>query len=141
VLCESVTLVVALLAVESSYIKEIERPSSKIPDTVQFWISPSSGSWRIRTFAIDHDIHVYRIGDKTSLPVLSVEQAKQNIRKSYGDVIKQLEVICISNPKYSRETELILHRAGMPGVLEVSELGFAYLNPDRGAYKTQSKPK
>ena len=55
------TLVLAILTVESSYVQEIERPATRVPDTVQFWFAPES-DWRIKTFAIDHDIHAYRIG-------------------------------------------------------------------------------
>ena len=50
------TLIIGVLTVESSYAQNSERPSRGVPDTVQFWIDPG-GAWRIRTYAIDHDIH------------------------------------------------------------------------------------
>lgn len=61
------TLVLTILTVQSSYIREIEEPvnnDTDVPDTVQWWIAPT-GSWRIKTFAMDHDIHTYAIGDHT----------------------------------------------------------------------------
>src|SRR5216684_2122170 len=55
-------LVLALLTVESSYTQNIERPASKTPDTLQFWIAPD-GTWRIKTYAIDEDVHIHRLGN------------------------------------------------------------------------------
>ena len=73
------TLILAVLTVESSYLQEVERPTKNVPDTVQFWFTPDS-QWRIKTFAIDHDIHVHRIGAPGSEARLTAEFATNNIK-------------------------------------------------------------
>ena len=74
------TLIVAILSIESSYLDEVERPVKDVPDTVQFWLT-SASQWRIKTYAIDHDIHVHRLGGEQSATRLSVDFAKRNIEK------------------------------------------------------------
>src|SRR5262245_21305082 len=56
------TLIIGILTIESSYAQNTERPSRGVPDTLQFWIAPDR-AWRIRTYATDHDIHPYSLGD------------------------------------------------------------------------------
>jgi hypothetical protein len=139
--CESAMLVVALLTIESSYNEEIERVHTGIPDTVQFWLPTDGPNWRIKTFAIDHDIHVYKLGADSSSSPLSPARAEENIRKSYGDVIERLEVICVPNSVEPPAIAKLVADANLPGELEVAEAGFAFLNPDRGRYKSQSRPR
>src|SRR5207245_4972487 len=55
------TLVLAVLSVQSSYRNNTEKPASDVCDTVQWWITPDN-TWRIKTFALDHDIHVHEVG-------------------------------------------------------------------------------
>lgn len=138
--CESAALVLALLTVESSYIDEVERPRSGVPDTVQFWLG-SESQWRVKTFAIDHDIHVYRLGDAKAEDSISQERAELNIRKSYGDVLESLQVICFPEPIDAASSALILREHGLFGALEVAPAGFAFYNPDNARYRTQSEPK
>jgi hypothetical protein len=88
-------LIIAVLTIESSYLDEVERPATTVEDTVQFLFSRDS-QWRIKTFAIDHDIHVHKLD--TSETRLSVERAKENIRKTYGDVTSRILVINFLDP-------------------------------------------
>jgi hypothetical protein len=53
-------LVVVLLTVESSYLRNTERPVDGVSDTVQFCFTHDR-DWRIKTYAMDHDIHVHVI--------------------------------------------------------------------------------
>jgi hypothetical protein len=138
--CESAVLVLALLSIEDSYVEEIERPKSDVPDTVQFWLGPDS-QWRIKTFAIDHDIHIYRLDDGAVKNPLSSERAEANIRKSYGDVIESIRVIRFECPTDSEASARTLVKEGLSGSLEVATAGFAFYNPDAARYHTQSKPK
>lgn len=51
-------LIVGLLIIQSSFIENYEKEAENVPDTVQFWLTNES-AWRIRTYAPDHDIHIY----------------------------------------------------------------------------------
>src|SRR4051812_9427979 len=92
------TLILAILTVESSYLQEVEHPAKTVPDTVQFWFAPDS-QWRIKTFAIDHDIHVHRIGATNTTDRLTTEFAENNIQKAYGDVTAAVLVLEFPDPK------------------------------------------
>ena len=133
-------LVIALLTVQSSYLRDVEEPRGTIPDTVQFWYSPNS-HWRIKTFAMDHDIHVHEIRKKGTDQSYSVEQAKANTERNYGDVLDRLLVIEIADPTDSDAVTRILRAHGLPGSLEVGKSGVAFYNPDGGRYHSQSRPE
>lgn len=133
--CASLVLVLCLLDIESSYRENIERKAQGVPDTVQFWFDPRS-TWRIRTFAKDQDIHVHEIGGH-----FTPEQAVANCRKHYGDVVASVDVVrlCESDRGNARPRALV--DLNFEGVLEWSRKGFAFYNPDRGAYRTLSEPQ
>ena len=76
-------LVLAILSVKSSYSRELEIAldgKDDIPDTLQWWFG-DGGCWRIRTYAMDHDIHAYVIGNS---PQTTLELAKKNNLKNYA---------------------------------------------------------
>ncbi len=133
------TLVVALLSVQSSYAKEVEQPAANVPDTVQFWLTPDMQR-RIRTYATDHDIHVYSLGAREEKKV-SVEFAVEHIKKNYADVTASLVVLTFVDPKDKKEVERVLAAHHLKGTLEVSKSGVAFYNPDSGEYRTKSAPK
>jgi hypothetical protein len=63
------TLVLAILSIQSSYARDVEQSldtPDDVPDTLQWWVSPQ-GSWRIKTYALDHDIHTHDVGSHTDL--------------------------------------------------------------------------
>lgn len=134
------TLIVALLTVESSYVQEVERPVKAVPDTVQFWLAPDS-QWRIKTFAIDHDIHVYRIGAAAGVGRLTAEFARNNIKKSYGDVTAEIVALEFANPADPTEVQKVLGERHLGGKLELVKDGYWFYNPDAGIYRTRSAPK
>ena len=81
-------LLLALLSVKSSYSREIEIPlenADDIPDTLQWWFG-EGGCWRVRTYALDHDVHAYPVGNSLQT---TVELAKKNNQDNYGDVITE----------------------------------------------------
>ena len=129
-------LVLAILTVQSSYAQEVEQPAQRVPDTVQFWFAPDS-QWRIKTFALDHDIHVYQIRGER----LTTEFAQNNIRKSYGDVTDRVFVLEFPDPQNHIEVERILKQHNLNGSLEAVKEGYYFYNVDRGDYRTKSKPK
>ena len=130
------TLVIAILTVQSSYAQNLGRPAREVPDTVQFCFTPDS-QWRIKTFAVDHDIHVHRIEGTR----LTTEFAQNNIKKSYGDVVSSTQVLGFPDPKDPVAVQRILKEHKLSGTLEGVKDGYYFYNPDRGDYHTKSKPK
>jgi hypothetical protein len=134
------TLILAILTVESSYLKDVERPAKTVPDTVQFWFAPDS-QWRIKTYAIDHDIHVHRIDIADDAKRLTVEFAQNNIKKSYGDVTSEVLIVEFPDPKNEADVKRILRDKKLDGTLESVKDGYYFYNPDSGDYRSKSKPK
>jgi len=129
-------LVLALLATESSYKSAIERPAGRLADTVQFWLG-SQGPWRIRTYAIDHDIHIHSLGTAPVEP----DFAQAHITKHFGDALDRQHVLSFADPADAEAVRRVLDQHGLSGTLEVAPAGFAFYNPDGNKYRTQSEPK
>lgn len=58
-------LVLAVLSVKSSYSRNLEialQREDDVPDTLQWWLGRDA-CWRILTYALDHDIHTYFVGN------------------------------------------------------------------------------
>jgi hypothetical protein len=73
-------LVLAVLTIKSSYSQNVELAVSDaddVPDTIQWWLGVG-GCWRLRTYAIDHDMHSYKIGNSSQT---TLELAKQTIKR------------------------------------------------------------
>ena len=133
------TLVLTILTVQSSYLREVEEPlgvSAGLPDTIQWWVAPM-GSWRIRTYAIDHDIHTHSLGTADNL----VELALENVQRHYGDVIQSQHIIELANCLNTDETSRAFQAAGLKPYVEIAAGRFAFWKPDDGHYHTQSQPK
>lgn len=133
-------LILALLTTESSYKSEVERPAIAVADTAQFWFG-SQSPWRIRTYAIDHDIHIYSVGSRTDSTEFTQEEAMAHLAKHYNEIVKRQYVLKFQNPADPVEVKQVLEQNGLLGTLEVAPAGFAFYNPDRQKYKTQSTPK
>lgn len=134
------TLLLAVLKVKSSYLQEVEQPldeATDVPDTLQWWIGTDS-AWRIKSFAIDHDIHTYSI-EKGGPEV--VELAQANNRKHYGDVIDAQHVVEFQDCSNATEVQQAFGRLGLAPRLEVAEGLFAFWKPDDARYRTKSQPK
>jgi hypothetical protein len=133
------TLLLAILTTKSSYIREIEEPvnePSDLPDTLQWWITPDA-TWRIRTYALDHDIHTYEIGDLAD----AVRVAQANNEKNYGDVIASQFRFDFADCTDKSETDAALLSAGLEPRLEIAAGRFAFWKPDDAKYRSQSAPK
>jgi uncharacterized protein YndB with AHSA1/START domain len=129
------TLVVAILSIESSYARNLEQPAQSVPDTVQFWFAPDS-QWRVRTYALDHDIHVHSMPGKR----LDTDWARSHIERHYSDVHPRIIVLSFRDPHDSKEVQSLLSQHGLTGKLEVAPQGFAFYNPDGATYRTESEP-
>jgi len=134
------TLVLAVLNVKSSYLRDVEESlegKDDIPDTLQWWIGPES-AWRIKTFALDHDIHVYSVGPGSAE---LVELAQENNAKHYGEVIACQHILAFKDCEDTKEVRRLFKKTGLSPRLEVATGRFAFWKPDDAKYRTQSQPK
>jgi hypothetical protein len=133
------TLVLAILTVRSSYARRIEErlvDPADVPDTLQWWIA-ARGSWRIRTYAIDHDIHTHQVdGDPTRLLTL----ASEGNRKHYGDVLAAEHVLYFADSHDWSEVDAKFRAIGLEPRLEIAADRFAFWKPDDARYATKSNP-
>ncbi|HUQ36821.1 MAG TPA: hypothetical protein VM144_10650 [Aestuariivirga sp.] len=135
------TLILTILTIRSSYLREVEEPLSDIaeaPDTIQWWIT-QTGSWRIRTYALDHDIHPHSIGNADNLNLKDLALA--NAQKHYSDVIQSQHVIELINALDADETSSKFRAIGLEPRIEIASGRFAFWKPDDAVYRTQSQPK
>ena len=133
------TLVLTILTVQSSYLREVEQPLRDgvgAPDTIQWWIA-LTGSWRIRTFALDHDIHTHSVANTVDLRALALANAQEH----YGDVIQSQHVIELADWLNTSEMSAAFRAAGLEPRVEIAAGRFAFWKPDDARYHTQSGPK
>jgi hypothetical protein len=100
-------------------------------------ISPD-GSWRIKTFAIDHDIHTYKLGGDSSKDMAIVAE---NTWKHYGDIIALEHRFKFKNCFDKVETRVAFTKVGLEPNLEVYRNQYAFWKPDDAEYVTQSRPE
>lgn len=133
---EQVVLALFVLAVQSSYIDDAEHEAHDgVADTVQFLATPD-GAWRIRTYALDRDVHVWALG---ALDLDLVQLARESTEKHYGDVLAQTHVIeSASGLDGLREA---LRARGLGDALAVSADGYCFWVPDDGDYRSRSMPR
>jgi hypothetical protein len=132
------TLVLQILNIRSSFRKERSTPAINLPDTIQFWITDDS-AWRIRTYALDHDIHVYQLGHQ-QIPGDPVEWLRQDSREHFADEIASEYTILFSDAQEEAEVQKVFEAIGLDPRLEVADLGFCFWKPDEQKYVTQSTP-
>jgi hypothetical protein len=130
------TLLLAILDIRSSHLEGRREPAEReAPDTVQWWVGPDL-TWKIRTFAIDHDLHLHQVrgGD--------ADFFLENTRRDYDGLIRTLYKLEFADYTDEAERDRVLREAGLRAGLEVAEAhGFAFWNPDQGVYKTKSYPE
>jgi hypothetical protein len=132
-------LLLAILSVRSSYARDIEEPieGDQPPDTVQWWISPT-GTWRIRTYALDHDIHTHSIADTCDL----LELARDTTLNHYSDVLWQQHEIALNDTSGHVATSSAFRAAGLdPTGVEIAPDRFVFWKPDDVKYRSQSTPR
>jgi hypothetical protein len=137
---ESVTLVAGVLTIESSPAQELERPAGAVPDTVQFWLGPK-GSWKIRTYAVDHDVHTWHLKNLPWSRDL-VQFAVDHIFKHYGDILSRCVTIELPNPGDPKAVQSGLSEHGLTtgGLQEAEWKGdrWAFWTPDGAQYITRT---
>ncbi len=134
---ENIILIIFMLNIESSYLENIERSATPPADTVQFALIKGQ-AWRIKTYAIDHDVHVWGLGpmelDKFN------ELAVSNTEKHYGDVLHKKTTIQSRNGLEELKSEL--KKSGLPVNLEIPKSKeFVFWVPEPNVYKSKSTPK
>jgi hypothetical protein len=131
-------LLVFLLNVQGSYLQDIEKPATDEADTVQF-ILLHGQAWRIKTFAIDHDVHVWHLGpmDRKKFEAL----ADGNTQRHYGDVLVR-KVTVEAADDTTAALKSALKASGLAEQLEVpKDDAFAFWVPKANAYRTRSTPE
>jgi len=137
---EACTLVVGVLTIQSSCAQELERPAEEVPDTVQFWLGPKR-RWKIRTYAVDHDVHVWDLADLGTARDAPVQFAVDHIGKHYGDILTRCVIIKLPNTSDSAAIQTALSEHGLTGDLQEAEWDgnrFAFWTPDGAEYVTQT---
>lgn len=131
-------LLITRLTIRSSYVRDVEMPADGSFDTVQFFV-PDDGpaAHRIKTFAVDHDIHVHGLTGLHGSVEERVAVLRAHVDRTYADVVARVDVVPV--PTLSRQD---LVTAGIvDGDVEVAaEAGFAFWNPDGGRYATLAPP-
>jgi len=134
------TLVLAVLNVKSSYLRDVEKSlegEDDIPDTLQWWIGPEN-AWRIKTFALDHDIHVYSVGPGSAE---LVELTQENNAKHYGEVIACQHILAFKDCEDAKEVRRVFKKTGLSPRLEVATGRFAFLEAGRREVQDTVQPK
>jgi hypothetical protein len=133
------TLVLIILTVQSSYLRDLTQSvltDTDVPDTIQWWIGHEN-SWRIRTYALDHDIHTHLVETTDNVAQFALSSAREH----YGDVLSAQHVIQLTDVLDSQATEAAFAAAGLSPRLEVASGRFAFWKPDDARYFTQSEPR
>ena len=131
-------LLVFQLAVQSSYADNIEREAEEDRfDTIQWWFTEAE-TWRIKTFAIDQDIHTHCIAG-----CVAEEVAIENTVKHYADVVEKAFVLQFDDLSDASEVAEVMADIGGASALEVARNGksFAFWNPARLKFVSKSQPK
>ena len=137
---EACTLIVGVLTIESSGALEVERPAETVSDTVQFWIAPAR-RWKIRTYAIDRDVHAWDLADLGTARDEPIDFAIDHIKKHYGDILSRVVNVDFLHPKDRVSTAAALAATGLGGSLQVAEFdgtAIAFWTPDGTVYLTRS---
>jgi hypothetical protein len=132
-------LLIARLTVGSSYVRDVEVPGDQGGfDTIQFFLPDDAPTaYRIRTFALDHDIHVHGLTGLHGTLDDRLAALRAHLNRTAEDIVARVDVVPVPNLD---KRDLVA--AGLPdGDLEVAaQAGFAFWNPDGGRYATRPAP-
>ena len=129
------TLVIFFLGIQSSYAENREESVEGFADTIQ-WVITEERVWRIRTYAVDQDVHVYLIAKEIDPSVDYVSLAQQNTEKHYGDVYEQMLILQSATGAPGIEAGLVRHR--MDAHLNIGANGLLFWSPKGTDYRTRS---
>ncbi len=106
-------------------------------DTVQ-WLITEDQVWRIKTFAIDQDVHTYIIAEKTDPSFDYASLAHGNTENHYGDVIE--ETLTIKSDDGTEGLKAALIENGLQPHLNIGSSGVIFWSPEGTHYSTKSSP-
>jgi hypothetical protein len=130
-------LVVYVLTIQSSYAEDSEGPADdETFDTVQFFVGPEA-AWRIRTFSMDEDVHVYSLGSTTAE---TLETVRGSTERTYGDIIAAQHIFRSNDGIAGLKKELAGSELGAT-VEESTKHGFIFWVPEGSEYRTRSTPE
>lgn len=131
-----VVLVIFFLSIRSSYLRDEEQDATDESfDTVQFVWTEGGGAWRIRTYAVDEDVHTWSM---QIAPDDLIALARQNTEKHYGDVLT--EGYIIDTPDGVDDVRRELRARGLTDHLEIGSSGVMFWTPEGSTYRTRSTP-
>jgi hypothetical protein len=130
------TLVLAVLNVKSSFKKKLEKPADRLHDTLQWWIAPDR-AWKIRTFSLDHDMHI----EASKRGRDDVQAAVDHIQRQYGDKVFAVHVLTFPEAPDEEQVQQILAKAGLKANLHIDTSGYAYWTPDNAKYRQQTQTR
>ena len=130
-------LVVFRLNIQSSYKDDTEADADEENfDTVQFFIAPDT-AWRIRTFSVDEDVHVYSLG---AAGPDTLETVTTSTQRTYEDVIADKQVF--SSTDGVEGIRKALAEEGWSATLKESKQhGFVFWVAEGSDYRTRSTPE
>lgn len=131
------TLIIFLLGIQSSYAENSEEPVEGFADTIQ-WVVTDERVWRIRTYAMDQDVHVHLVAKEIDPSIDYVTLAQENVEKHYGDVLEGKVILQSDNGVPEIEAGLVRH--GLDAHLNVGASGMLFWSPEGTDYRTRSHP-
>jgi len=134
------TIILVPLLVRGSYIEDREIRLEELEDNIDTlqWIINDDITFRIRTFALDYDIHIHKVG-KADFDI--VEYAIQSNHKYYGNIMHRQYAQILNNFPALTEGNELLESLGLPGEFRPLFDKYMYWSPDREEYFSQSRPE
>ena len=131
------TLIIFFLGIQSSYSENREEPIEGFADTVQ-WVITDERVWRIRTYAVDQDVHVHLVAKEIDPSIDYVTLAQANVEKHYGDVLNGKVILHSDKGVPGIEAHLVRH--GLGAHLNMGQNGMLFWSPEGTDYRTRSHP-
>ena len=130
------TLLLFFLSEQTSYASDESTDATPTAfDTLQFLATPDGG-WRIRTYAMDQDVHVYSM----AVPREGfLEVAHANAERHYGDIVARRIVIDTLDGVDGLRSAL--RAEGLDDHLEIGKNGMLFWAPAGSEYRTRSEPR
>ncbi|QPF75002.1 hypothetical protein G8A07_20175 [Roseateles sp. DAIF2] len=134
----STQLILFRLSIRSSYALNMEEAATEDEfDTIQFFAAADGSVWRIKTYAVDQDVHVWTL-DGSEIGSDLVEIAVGNTEANYGDVLDEGYVLSSDTGLAGLREQL--EARGLPPHLNETSFGAVFWTPPDTNYKTKSRP-
>lgn len=130
-------LIIFKLGIKSSFVQNKEEKADKLFDTLQFWINKDS-IIRIRTFAVDHDIHIHQVGLRGSIKN-TIQFLIESTEKHYEDIVQGKYFLNIEDAQDKNKIKAAFKAVKLKPNLVVTPYS-CYWNPDGMKYLNISKP-